>query len=66
MRAMLQENLCPDFRATGRDAHGGSARLMTVPQDSAVPIPVRFSHAEAVPLLCAGAIGYRSARLAGL
>ena len=27
-----EENLCEQFRATGRDAHGGYAELMTVPQ----------------------------------
>ena len=27
-----EENLCERFRATGRDAHGGYAELMTVPQ----------------------------------
>ena len=61
-----QENLCPDFRAAGRDVFGGYAGLMTVPQDFAYPIPALFSDAEAAPLLCAGAIGYRSLRLAGL
>lgn len=61
-----QENLCIGFRATGRDVNGGYAQLMTVPQDYAHPIPDVFSDAEAAPLLCAGAIGYRSLRLAGL
>jgi propanol-preferring alcohol dehydrogenase len=60
------ENLCPDFRATGRDAHGGYAEYMTVHQDFAVPIPALFSDPEAAPLLCAGAVGYRSLRLARL
>ena len=58
-----RENLCEKFRATGRDAHGGYAQLMTVSQDFAYPIPSAFSDAEAAPLLCAGAIGYRSLRL---
>ena len=61
-----QENLCPDFLATGRDADGGYAELMTVREDFAFPIPDFFSDAEAAPLLCAGAIGYRSLRLTGL
>jgi propanol-preferring alcohol dehydrogenase len=60
------ENLCPDFKATGRDANGGYAEAMTVPQDFAFPIPDVFSDVEAAPLLCAGAIGYRSLRLTGL
>jgi propanol-preferring alcohol dehydrogenase len=60
------ENLCPDFRATGRDANGGYAQYMTVPQGFAYRIPEAFTDAEAAPLLCAGAIGYRSLRLTGL
>jgi propanol-preferring alcohol dehydrogenase len=60
------ENLCGDFKATGRDADGGYAQYMTVPEDFAYPIPAIFSDSEAAPLLCAGAIGYRSLRLANL
>ena len=61
-----QENLCAQFRATGRDAHGGYAELMVVPERFAYRIPDVFTDAEAAPLLCAGAIGYRSLRLSGL
>lgn len=61
-----QENLCQHFRATGRDANGGYAESMTVPEAFAYPIPPVFSDAEAAPLLCAGAIGYRSLRLTSL
>lgn len=60
------ENLCPQFRATGRDAPGGYAELMAVPEAFAYPLPDVFSDVEAAPLLCAGAIGYRSLRLANL
>jgi propanol-preferring alcohol dehydrogenase len=60
------ENLCADFKATGRDANGGYAEYMAVPAAFAHAIPEVFSDAEAAPLLCAGAIGYRSLRLAGL
>jgi propanol-preferring alcohol dehydrogenase len=60
------DNLCPGFRATGRDVDGGYAELMVVPEAWAFPIPPVFSDAEAAPLLCAGAIGYRSLRLANL
>lgn len=60
------ENLCESFRATGRDAHGGYAEFTTVPEAFAYPIPNIFSDAEAAPLLCAGAIGYRSLRLTNL
>ena len=61
-----RENLCADFRATGRDADGGYAEYMTVGQDFAYPIPDVFSDVQAAPLLCAGAIGYRSLALTGL
>jgi propanol-preferring alcohol dehydrogenase len=60
------ENLCEQFRATGRDAHGGYAEFAVVPAAFAHRIPAAFSDAEAAPLLCAGAIGYRSLRLAGI
>ncbi|MDR4499463.1 MAG: alcohol dehydrogenase catalytic domain-containing protein [Candidatus Scalindua sp.] len=60
------ENLCRQFRATGRDVNGGYAQYMTVPESSAFRIPDLFSDSEAAPLLCAGAIGYRSLRLTGL
>ena len=60
------ENLCPSFRATGRDADGGYAEYMTVPENFAHAIPEQFSDSEAAPLLCAGAIGYRSLRLSNL
>ncbi len=59
-----QENLCPEFKATGQDANGGYAEYMTVPEAFAYSIPKIFNNSEAAPLLCAGAIGYRSLRLA--
>ena len=60
-----QENLCPEFKATGRDENGGYAEYMTVPEHFAYLIPEAFTDVEAAPLLCAGAVGYRSLRLAG-
>jgi len=60
------ENLCAEFKATGRDANGGYAEYMTVPEDFAFTIPDGFTDSEAAPLLCAGAIGYRSLRLTGI
>ena len=61
-----EENLCAQFRATGRDVNGGYAQYMTVPADFVHPIPEMLSDSEAAPLLCAGAIGYRSLRLANI
>jgi len=60
------ENLCPGFMATGRDADGGYAEYMTVPESYAFTLPDSVSDIEAAPLLCAGAIGYRSLRLADI
>lgn len=60
------ENLCPDFVATGRDVNGGYAQQMVVQERFAHPIPPSLSDAHAAPLLCAGAIGWRSLRLTGL
>ncbi len=60
------DNLCTRFRATGRDADGGYAQYMTVPFGSAFPIPSVLEDIQAAPLLCAGAIGYRSLRLTGI
>lgn len=60
------ENLCDDFRATGRDVNGGYAEYMVAPGKYIFRIPDFFEDAEAAPLLCAGAIGFRSLELAGL
>ena len=61
-----RENLCHEFRATGRDVDGGYAEYMVAPGAFVHTIPATFTAAEAAPLLCAGAIGYRSLRLAHL
>jgi propanol-preferring alcohol dehydrogenase len=58
-----RENLCAKFKATGRDAHGGYAEYTVVKEDYAFPIPSAFTDEEAAPLLCAGAVGYRSLKL---
>jgi propanol-preferring alcohol dehydrogenase len=60
------ENLCAQFQATGQDVDGGYAEYTTVSEDFAHPIPAEFTDSEAAPLLCAGAIGYRSLRLTGI
>jgi propanol-preferring alcohol dehydrogenase len=60
------ENLCERFKATGRDVHGGYAEYTTVSEQFAYKIPEVFTDSQAAPLLCAGAIGYRSMRLSGV
>lgn len=61
-----RENLCPAFCATGRDAPGGYAEYMTVPEQFAHEIPPEIGDLEATPLLCAGAVGYRALALCRL
>jgi len=61
-----QENLCPDFLACGRDAPGGYAEFMVVNEQFAYEIPAGISDTQASPLLCAGAVGFRSLRLCHL
>jgi propanol-preferring alcohol dehydrogenase len=60
------ENLCPNFRATGCDVNGGYAEFLTVSAAFAHPLPDNVSDSETAPLLCAGAIGLRSLRLTNL
>lgn len=61
-----RENLCdaPVFTGYGRD--GGFAEYVAVREDFTVPIPQRMSAERAAPLLCAGIIGFRSLRVAGV
>src|SRR5512144_2315491 len=61
-----QENICPYFQATGRDINGGYAEYMKVRADFVHPIPDSISASEAAPLLCAGAVGYRTLKLCNL
>ena len=61
-----QENLCAEFKATGRDINGGYAEYMSVRADFVHPIPESISDSEAAPLLCAGAVGYRALKLCNL
>lgn len=60
------ENLCAAFKATGRDVNGGYAEHMVVNENFALAVPDVLTDEAAAPLLCAGAIGYRSIKLAGI
>ncbi|MCS7250585.1 MAG: zinc-dependent alcohol dehydrogenase family protein [candidate division WOR-3 bacterium] len=57
------ENLCQEFKATGKDVNGGYCEYFKINEDFAFKLPENFSYEEAAPLFCAGAIGYRSLRL---
>lgn len=61
-----RENLCPRFRATGCDIDGGYADFVRVPAKFAHRLPDGIDAVHAAPLLCAGAIGWRSLRLTEL
>jgi len=58
------ENLCSQFKATGKDLHGGYAEYFKIKENFAFPLPKTFSYEECAPFFCAGAIGYRSIKLA--
>jgi len=60
------ENLCKDFKATGRDINGGYAEYFKISEDFAFRLPENFTYEESAPLFCAGAIGYRSLRLTNI
>lgn len=61
-----RENLCDAPLFTGYDADGGYAEYAVARADFVVPIPEALSDADAAPLLCAGIIGFRSLRVAGV
>ncbi len=61
-----EENLCPRFQANGCDADGGYAEYVVAPAAFTFLLPASLDDAHAAPLLCAGAIGWRSLRLAAL
>jgi alcohol dehydrogenase, propanol-preferring len=61
-----RENLCEDAVFTGWDCDGGFAGLTTADARFVHPLPDGFADLDAAPLLCGGAIGYRSLRVAGV
>ncbi|MBN2545455.1 MAG: zinc-dependent alcohol dehydrogenase family protein [Spirochaetes bacterium] len=60
------ENLCHDFKATGKDANGGYAEYISVKEGYAYNIPENIDDISAAPLLCAGGVGYRALKLSGI
>lgn len=61
-----RENLCPAIRFTGYDADGGYAEYAQAPAGFVHPLPARYDDLAAAPLLCAGIIGWRAIRRAGV
>ncbi len=60
------ENLCDTPTFTGYMVDGGYAQYAVARQDFVYPLPDALDDLEAAPLLCAGIIGYRSLRVAGV
>jgi propanol-preferring alcohol dehydrogenase len=60
------ENLCDSPVFTGYTTHGGYAQYALARADFAFPLPTNLDDLHAAPLLCAGIIGFRSLRIAGV
>ena len=61
-----KENLCAQPVFTGYSVDGGYAEYVLVRTDFLVPLPGPMLPVDAAPLLCAGIIGFRSLRVAGV
>jgi propanol-preferring alcohol dehydrogenase len=60
------ENLCDVPTFTGYTVNGGYAEYAVARADFVFPLPPELDDLHAAPLLCAGIIGFRSLRVAGV
>jgi alcohol dehydrogenase, propanol-preferring len=60
------ENLCDAPTFTGYNVNGGDAEFAVARSDFVYPLPPALDPLHAAPLLCAGIIGFRSLRVAGV
>jgi alcohol dehydrogenase, propanol-preferring len=60
------ENLCDHPTFTGYTVNGGYAEYALARADFAFPLPEGLDDVHVAPLLCAGIIGFRSLRVAGV
>jgi alcohol dehydrogenase, propanol-preferring len=60
------ENLCDHPTFTGYTVDGGYAEYVSARTDFAFPLPGALDDVHVAPLLCAGIIGFRSLRVAGI
>ncbi len=60
------ENLCDAPTFTGYTVNGGYAEFAPARRDFVFPLPEALDDLHAAPLLCAGIIGFRSLRVAGV
>jgi len=61
-----EENLCDAPSFTGYTVDGGYAEYAVARADFVTPVPNALDDLAAAPLLCAGVIGFRSLRVAGV
>ncbi len=61
-----RENLCDEAVFTGYTRDGGYAEFAVARTDFLIPLSGKLSPVTTAPLLCAGTIGFRSVRLAGV
>jgi len=61
-----RENLCDAPEFTGYSVNGGFAQYTLAHEDFVYPLPQGFADLQAAPLLCAGIIGFRCLRVAGI
>jgi len=61
-----EENLCDSPTFTGYSVNGGYAEYALARADFVYAIPAALDPLHAAPLLCAGIIGFRSLRVAGV
>ncbi len=61
-----RENLCDRPTYTGYDRDGGYAQYACARADFTIPLPRGLDDLRAAPLLCAGIIGFRALRVAGV
>ncbi len=61
-----RENLCDAPTYTGYDRDGGYTEYVSVRADFTIPLPEQLDDLHAAPLLCAGIIGFRALRVAGV
>jgi propanol-preferring alcohol dehydrogenase len=60
------ENLCDHPTFTGYTVNGGYAEYAVARADFCFPVPAQLDDLQAAPLLCAGIIGFRALRVAGV
>jgi propanol-preferring alcohol dehydrogenase len=60
------ENLCDQPTFTGYSVDGGYAEYVCARSDFTYPLPAGLTATRIAPLLCAGMIGFRSLRVAGV